>query len=112
MMPMDLADADTVAGLARAVPGVAGLHPGMFGEAATYLPGRRVTGVRITDYHIEVHLAVEAGAPIRATAAEVRERVTTAFPGVVVDVTVEDVASTNPRPDDEFDRQPSLGEQT
>ena len=80
MMPMDLADADTVAGLARAVPGVAGLHSGMFGEAATYLPGRRVTGVRITDDHIEVHLVVEAGAPIRATAAEVRERVTNAFP--------------------------------
>ena len=34
--------ADTVAGIARAVPGVTRLHPGRYGEVGTYLPGRRV----------------------------------------------------------------------
>ena len=41
--------ADSIAAAVLAVPGVAALHPGMFGEVGTYLPGRRVTGVRITD---------------------------------------------------------------
>jgi hypothetical protein len=89
-------DADTVAGIARAVPGVAGLHPGMFGEVATYLPGRRVTGVRVSDDRISVHLVITADAKVRATAAEVRDAVAAAFPKHTVDVTVEDIA-TGPR---------------
>ena len=41
--------ADVVAAAVRSVPGVAGLHAGMFGEVGTYLPGRRVAGIRIVD---------------------------------------------------------------
>jgi hypothetical protein len=89
-------DADTVAALARAVPGVVDLHPGMFGEVATYLPGRRVVGVRIGDISVEVHITVSADADVRATAAAVRATVGAAVPETPVDVTVEDVA-TGPR---------------
>ncbi|MFD4183444.1 hypothetical protein ACFWPB_20405, partial [Rhodococcus sp. NPDC058514] len=39
--------ADLIADAVLAVPGVAGLHGGMFGEVATYLPGRRVLGVAL-----------------------------------------------------------------
>lgn len=95
-------DADTVAGIARAVPGVVGLHPGMFGEVGTYLPGRRVTGVRIRDDHIDVHLVIAADAEVRATAAAVRDTVADAFPGHSVDVTVEDIA-TGPRRTHRYD---------
>ncbi|MCP9271719.1 hypothetical protein [Mycolicibacterium arenosum] len=87
--------ADTVADVVRAVPGVADLHPGMFGEVATYLPGRRVVGVRVTDATVDVHVTVSADAPVRPTAAAVRAAVAAALPDHVVDVTVEDVA-TNP----------------
>ena len=82
--------ADQIATAVLAVPGVAGLHAGMFGEVATYLPGRRVTGVRITHDAVEVHVSVLIDTPIRATAAAIRRAVTrlTALP---VDVTVEDV---------------------
>jgi hypothetical protein len=97
-MPTDTADdADTVASIARAVPGVAGLHPGPFGEVATHLPGRRVAGVRIDDERIEVHLVLAADAHIRDTAAAVRQAVSTAFGGRRVDVSVNDIA-TGPRP--------------
>ena len=89
-------DADTVAGIARAVPGVTALHAGMFGEVATYLPGRRVTGVRVTDDHIDVHLVIAADAKVIQTAAAVRRAVADAFPSHAVDVTVEDIA-TGPR---------------
>ncbi len=95
-MSPDLDDADTVASIARAVPGVAGLHPGRFGEVATYLPGRRVPGVRIAPERIDVHVVVTPDAAVRDTAAEVRRRVAAALPGPAVDVTVEDVA-TGPR---------------
>lgn len=83
--------ADTVAGIARAVPGVAGLHPGMFGEVATYLPGRRVTGVRVHDDQIDVHISVSGETGIRQVAAAVRSAVAAAVPGHRVDVTVEDL---------------------
>lgn len=96
-------DADTVAGIAATVPGVRALHPGMFGEVATYLPGRRVAGVRVTGNTIDVHVVVDADARVRETAAAVRNAVAQAFPSSAVDVTVEDIApepsnteSTNP----------------
>jgi hypothetical protein len=85
-------DADTVADIVRAVPGVVGLHPGMFGEVATYLVGRRVPGIRVGADRIEVHLSVTAEAPPRETAAAVRDAVAAAFGGRTVDVTVEDIA--------------------
>jgi hypothetical protein len=83
--------ADGIAELVRATPGVAGLHPGMFGEVGTYLPGRRVPGVRIGDAVIDVHITVTAGSPLRSTAAAVRAAVAEAVPGKDVNVTVEDV---------------------
>jgi uncharacterized alkaline shock family protein YloU len=89
-------DADTVAALVRAVPGVVDLHPGMFGEVATYLPGRRVVGVRIDDARVEVHITVSTDADVRETASAVRATVGAAVPETPVDVTVEDVA-TGPR---------------
>jgi hypothetical protein len=83
--------ADSVAAAVLAVPGVAALHPGMFGEVGTYLPGRRVTGVRITDDTIDVHVAVHAGVDVRATAATVRDAVARVASGCTIDVTVEDI---------------------
>lgn len=85
-------DADTVAGMAAAVPGVRSLHPGMFGEVGTYLPGRRVAGVRVTGDTIDVHLIVDADARVRETAAAVRQAVADAYPNHAVDITVEDIA--------------------
>lgn len=72
------------------VPGVAGLHGGVFGEAATYLPGRRVPGVRRTESGIEVHLTLLLGAPLRDTAEAVRA-VAAPLAGGPVHITVEDV---------------------
>jgi hypothetical protein len=90
--------ADTAARIARAVPGVVGLHAGMFGEVATYLPGRRVSGVRVSPERAEVHLVVDADARVRETAAAVREAVSAALDGISVDVTVEDIGPVNAPP--------------
>ncbi|NAZ85570.1 hypothetical protein, partial [Kineococcus indalonis] len=85
-------DADEVAALVRAVPGVVALHAGRFGEVATYLPGRRVTGVKLGEQVVEVHVVVELGAPLRAVAEAVHTAVA-AVVSVPVRVFVEDLAA-------------------
>lgn len=82
--------ADVVADVVLAVPGVAGLHGGMFGEAGTYLPGRRVAGVRLGEDGADIHLSVVFGVPVRETAEAVRRAVAALVPGPV-HVSIEDV---------------------
>jgi hypothetical protein len=86
--PQNLADRGAAAALS--VPGVHDLHGGVLGEVATYLPGRRVAGVRLLDGVTQVHLVLEWDAPMSATIDEVRSRVAAIVPGVV-HLAVEDV---------------------
>lgn len=70
--------AGRIAAAALDVDSVAGLHAGRFGEVATYLPGQRITGVRVGET-IEVHIVVDTALLPRATAVtaigdEVRAR--------------------------------------
>jgi len=89
--------ADQVAAAVLTVRGVTGLHGGMFGETATYLPGRRVPGVRLTEDVTDIHLTLTYGAPVFATAQQVRTAVAALVPGPV-NVTVEDVAPPTDTP--------------
>ncbi len=83
---------DAVADAVRQVPGVVDLHGGVMGEIGTYLPKRRVLGVRLRPDSTEVHVTLLYGAPVRETASAVRAAVGRIVPGAV-DVVVEDVAS-------------------
>jgi uncharacterized alkaline shock family protein YloU len=96
--PTPVDAADRVATAVRAVADVVDLHTGMFGEVGTYLPGRRVPGVRISHNTVEVHITVMFDASVRHTAAAVRTAVAEQLPGATVNVTVEDVAPRD-RPD-------------
>ena len=82
--------AELIALAALSVTGVYELHSGSFGEVATYLPGRRVEGVRIRDDHVEVHLVLVWGFPVLETAERVRA-VVSPIAGRRVDVAVQDV---------------------
>jgi hypothetical protein len=95
--------ADRIAQIVLAVPGVAALHAGMFGEVGTYLPGRRVAGVRVGADAIDVHVSLVFDAPVRATAAAIR-RTLQALTALPVNVTVEDVV-----PAPHAERPPGLG---
>lgn len=75
-----------------AVPGVTGLHGGPYGALATYLPGRRVVGIRRRDDHTEVHITVGTALPVRHVADDVR-RAVRAVVDLPVRVTVEDVTA-------------------
>ena len=66
-------DVDAVAATVAGCPSVAHLVQGGPGEqVATFLPGRRVGGVRVTDETLEVHIATRWDVPIPMAAAEVR----------------------------------------
>lgn len=82
--------ADLVAARVLSVPGVAAMHAGTVAQVATYLPGRRVAGVRLGPESTEVHIALRFGSPVAATADAVRGALTGLVPGPV-DVIVEDV---------------------
>jgi hypothetical protein len=84
--------ADQVAALVLSVPGVSRLHAGLFGEAATYLPGRRVTGIKLGGSLVEVHVVVAHATPIRDTAQQIHT-VVAALVAAPVHVFVEDVAA-------------------
>ncbi|WP_305092416.1 hypothetical protein [Prescottella sp. R16] len=83
-------DIDRAAAAVSAVPGVTGLHGGEFGTVATYLPGRRITGLRVDDGHCDVHVTVRYPVDLFATADRIRTAVH-AILGIPVDVTIEDV---------------------
>ena len=82
-----------------ACPSVAGISPGPLGEVATYLPGRRVPGVRLGDGRIEIHVVARWGVRVPDLAADVRAAVQTIAAGVLVDVHVDDVEVPNERDD-------------
>jgi uncharacterized alkaline shock family protein YloU len=88
-------DADRIAAIVTAVEGVAGLHAGMFGEVATYLPGRRVSGIRIGQDRVDIHVSLLLTAPVRDTATAI-QRAVAAITALPVDVTVEDLVPATP----------------
>jgi hypothetical protein len=80
-------------------PGVARLSGGAFGTVASYLPGRRVVGVRLPlDDGDPVQIAVVArmGVPLPRLADELGAAVAAVLGPVAVDVTVADVEATEP----------------
>lgn len=101
-------DAERIAAAVLACPSVAGLHSGLFGEVATYLPGRRVSGVRITPAGVSVHVVVRYPATIAQVDFAVRAAVAPHAGWLPVDVTVEDLATDAPEDPlaDERDRLP------
>ena len=85
-------DVDAVAAAVAACPSVSRLHGGgLTGSIATYLPGRRVEGVRVTDDAVEVHIATRWDVPMPQAAAEVRVALAPLVGGRPITVSVEDV---------------------
>lgn len=88
----ELPDPDAIAAAVATCPSVVGLSGGTAGEIATYLPGRRVAGVRSSPDSVEVHVIARYGRALHEIDAEVRGAVTAAVPGPHrIDVVVADV---------------------
>ena len=93
---------DAVVERVTACPSVARISPGPVGEVATYLPGRRVPGVRLGDDRIEIHVVARWGVRVPDLAADVRAAVQSIAADVLVDVHVDDVEVPNERDDFEI----------
>ena len=71
--------------------GVASLSAGPLGGFGTYLPGRRVAGVKVDGDTVELHVVARWGLAIPEIAAQVRALVLSLVGGRSVDVVVDDV---------------------
>lgn len=94
--PVDLVDPGEVdpaalSSLVLSCPGVVAMHGGLAGEAASYLPGRRVTGVRVLADRVEVHVIARWPVPVSEIAEQVRTATSQAVGGRRVDVVIGDV---------------------
>jgi hypothetical protein len=89
--PVELAE--RVAAAVAAHPAVAGLHGGIYGSATTYLPGRKLIGVRIGegDEPVEVAVVLRTERPIPESVRSLRSEVSRLCGGAVVDITVADI---------------------
>lgn len=84
-------EAEAVAAAVLGCPAVASLHGGGFRGIATFLPGRRVDGVRLTEDRVEVGVVAVYGAPLIAMVEQVRAAVAPLVGGRRVDVHVHDL---------------------
>lgn len=100
-LPADPATlAEQVAATVTAHPAVARLHGGIFGAVATYLPGRRLTGVRIGegDEPVELGVVLYLGRPFPEVVSTLRREVSGMCGGAAVDIVVADVAVPGDEP--------------
>jgi len=95
----DPALAEAVAEAVLAHPGVARMSGGVFGTIASYLPRRRILGVRLplsdTD-PVEIAVVARMGIPLPRLAEELGTAVTAVLGPVAVDVMVADVETAGP----------------
>lgn len=85
-------DVDAVAAAVRSCPAVDDLDSGLPGGAVTYLPGRRVPGIRIGADRIEVHVRAVWNQPVGRVADQIRQSLASLAGGRPVDVTLTDIA--------------------
>jgi hypothetical protein len=88
---IDGVDVDAVAAAVQACAGVAGLDGGRFGEVVSYLPGRTVPGVVVSDSRVKVQIRSRWGIPARELAALITSALAPFTRGKPVDVVVADI---------------------
>jgi hypothetical protein len=95
---VDGVDLDAVAAAARGCTAIDDLCPGNWGGVVSYLPGRQVTGVRVTSDHVVISVRGRWGFPVSEMAAQVRAAVTGLVAPRRVDVVVADLADADATP--------------
>jgi hypothetical protein len=94
----EVPDVDAVAAATLGCPAAAGLHPGGTRFVATYLPGRRVVGVRVEEDRVLVSVVLARGASVGTLATQVRAALAPLVGGRKVDVHVADVDTGDQTP--------------
>ncbi|MEJ7704968.1 MAG: hypothetical protein WKF47_15540 [Geodermatophilaceae bacterium] len=84
-------DPDVLAAVTLACPLVAAMSGGVLGEVATYLPGRRIRGVRIAANGVDIHVVGVFGPSITEIVTQVRAAVEPLAAGRTLSVHVDDL---------------------
>lgn len=86
LLPRELAD--KLAHALHALPGIAALHPGQFGEVALLYPHHRVRGLSMSGGRLGVHIVVDLSVlrPFAELAEAVRATASNFNPDVPIDV--------------------------
>ena len=82
---VDGIDVDALATAVRACPGVSDLAGGRFGDATSYLPGRRVTGVAVREDTVRISVRAKWG----VSASDLLGQITLALTPIVSDRRIE-----------------------
>ena len=90
-MPAQETLVDAVAAATLGCPAVAGMHPGGPRFVATYLPGRRVVGVRVEEDRVLVSVVLRQRASVPTLERQIRGALAPLVEGREVDVHVADV---------------------
>ncbi len=93
---VDGVNVDAVAAAVRSCPGVDDLDGGPLGGVATYLPGRRVPGIRISADRASIHVRGKWDVPVRELAGQVLAAATPLIGARTIDLLVTDVADPAP----------------
>jgi len=86
---VDGINVDAVASAVRAVPGVSDLAGGRFGDATSYVPGRRLTGVAVRDDAVRISVRARWG----VAASDLLGHITLALRQIVSDRRIEVVVA-------------------
>ena len=111
---VDGVNVDAVAAAVRSCPGVDDLDGGPLGGVATYLPGRRVPGIRIGADRVSIQVRGKWDVPVRELAGQVLAVVAPLSGGRTIDLLMSDVAEpalpdTAPTPQGPAGHSPRLG---
>ena len=88
---IDVVDVDAVAAAVQGCAGVSALVAGQFGEAVTYLPGRKVAGVVVRGGRVTVQVRSRWGVPASDLAALITANLVPLAGRRPVDVVIADI---------------------
>lgn len=89
---IDGVNVDAVAAAVRGCPGVDDLDAGALGSVSSYLPGRKVPGVRVGTDEVTIQVRGRWAVPVPELARQIRSALATLVGDRMIDIVVADVA--------------------
>jgi hypothetical protein len=90
---VDGIDVDDIEAAVLGCPGVAALGSGTIGELATYLPGRRVAGIRVGPELVELEICAAWGPSAQEIARQIWEALAELVTDRPIEIVITDIAA-------------------
>jgi hypothetical protein len=89
---VDGIDVNDIQAAVLGCPGVAGLGSGTIGELATYLPGRRLPGIRVTPELVELEICAAWGPSAKLIAGQIWAALAAVVTDRPIEIVITDIA--------------------